>query len=454
MYLYTERYQALNLEVYFMTQENQLRQNPLPLPKSLKRRNRPKLNIQELDAEKIESKTRAIKPGPSEPRIVSSAHGSIKHILLCYPAYADGEYSYKQVYENLFIKLPKTTKFTILTHPSVSNDLKASLHEAKAYSRATIVEAPEFLNFLVWAEDPYVAVQDAANKSKTTFLVEPFTFTRVGDSAIAELVADATHVQSIQSPLYFQGGNLLIGDNFIFIGTDYPENTKNVIEQYGNIIVPEDVEIDAFIKDLYSQTFDPKRKLFYIGTDLPVPQYETRPIIINGEEWTEEIYLGTGDKQPIFHIDMFISLAGRNESGKYRLVVGSPTEADKILERSPSFHAMAEIFDDVASKLEGLGFEVIRNPLPLTYVDFPDIKYRSWYFATANNCLVQIDKCDGNHVWLPTYGHGAWADLAAVDAENKRIWEGLGFEVHELADFHPFAQNLGSVHCIKKYLER
>ncbi|KAB8319520.1 hypothetical protein SD81_011825 [Tolypothrix campylonemoides VB511288] len=67
---------------------------------------------------------------------------------------------------------------------------------------------------------------------------------------------------------------------------------------------------------------------------------------------------------------------------------------------------------------------------------------------------MQIDTYNGNHVWLPTYGLGDWADLASIKAENKRIWQGLGFVVHQLADFHLFAQNLGSVHCIKKYLER
>jgi hypothetical protein len=115
---------------------------------------------------------------------------------------------------------------------------------------------------------------------------------------------------------------------------------------------------------------------------------------------------------------------------------------------------MSEIFDDIVRALQRLGFEVIRNPLPLTYVDDPANRTRFWYFATSNNCLVQIDKKAGHHVWLPTYGHGDWAELAATDAANKRVWERLGFTVHMLADFHPFAQNLGSVHCIKKYLER
>ena len=57
-------------------------------------------------------------------------------------------------------------------------------------------------------------------------------------------------------------------------------------------------------------------------------------------------------------------------------------------------------------------------------------------------------------MWLPTYGHGGWASLAATDEANRRVWESLGFETTMLADFHPFAENLGAVHCVKKYLAR
>ena len=35
------------------------------------------------------------------------------------------------------------------------------------------------------------------------------------------------------------------------------------------------------------------------------------------------------------------------------------------------------------------------------------------------------------------------------------VYVGLDLStIHPVADFNPFAQNLGSVHCIKKYLER
>ena len=37
--------------------------------------------------------------------------------------------------------------------------------------------------------------------------------------------------------------------------------------------------------------------------------------MIDGEQWTEVFHAGTGHHQPIFHIDMFVSLAGRSPQG-------------------------------------------------------------------------------------------------------------------------------------------
>ena len=151
---------------------------------------------------------------------------------------------------------------------------------------------------------------------------------------------------------------------------------------------------------------------------------------------------------------MFLTLAGRNRRGKYQVLVGDPRLAAQTLNVPLWPHSMAAVYDNIAKGLQRLGFEVIRNPLPLVYIDDADEKTRLWYFATANNALVQIPKRGPKIVWLPTYGHGEWRSLAATDQKNKEIWEGLGFEVRMLGDFHPFAENLGAVHCIKKYLGR
>jgi hypothetical protein len=396
------------------------------------------------------------KPMPEQPRIVSSAHGAIRHLLLCYPSYAGGDDVYRDVFVDLFRQLPESVELTVVAHSSVVAELEQAADAERPRSQTTIVEAPNYLRYTVWAEDPYVVVEDAGSEAPRRFLVEPFTFPRVGDSVIADLVAEASDLQSLQSPLFFQGGNVLIGDDFVLIGVDYLFETLDTFLRYHPVLgLPEDRgETQDFIVDLFRQTFDRDRQILFAGTRLRVPATETRPLRIDGEEWTEVLYAGTGHHQPIFHIDMFVSLTGRSESGRYRLLVGSPAAADRLLDRPSVPHGLNEMFDDVARQLEAQGFEVARNPLPLTFVDDPDAKERFWYFATSNNCLVQIDEAEGSHVWLPTYGHGAWSDLAVTDEANRAIWEELGFAVHQLADFNVFAQNLGSVHCIKKYLAR
>jgi hypothetical protein len=112
------------------------------------------------------------------------------------------------------------------------------------------------------------------------------------------------------------------------------------------------------------------------------------------------------------------------------------------------------VFDSIASYLEQHhGFEVHRNPMPFVYLDNPRTKTRLWYYATANNAMVEMD---GTHkqVWLPTYGHGKWRALRKTDQQNAAIWQGLGFTVRMLGDYHALAVSMGSLHCIKKYLRR
>ena len=436
-----------------------LRLNSVRTPRSLVHRHLPALDTESIRRAAVT--TRAFeatvkRPVPEQPRIVSSAHGAIRHILLCYPSYAGGDDVYRDVFVDLFRQLPASVELTVVAHASVVADLEQAADTERPGSQTTIVEAPNYLNYTVWAEDPYVVVEDVASETSRRFLVEPFTFPRVGDSVVADLVAEASDVQSTQSPLFFQGGNVLIGDDFVLIGVDYLYETLDTFLRYNPVLgMPEDRgEAQDFIVDLFRQTFDREREILFAGTRLRVPETERREVRIDGDEWTEVLYMGTGHHQPIFHIDMFLSLTGRGESGRYRLLVGSPAAADRLLDRPSVAHGLNEVFDDVARQLEAQGFEVIRNPLPLTFVDDPDAKERFWYFATSNNCLVQIDEDEGSHVWLPTYGHGAWSDLAVTDEANRALWEELGFTVHQLADFNVFAQNLGSVHCIKKYLAR
>ena len=190
------------------------------------------------------------------------------------------------------------------------------------------------------------------------------------------------------------------------IGADYPAESLNYLANHLQTD-PNEAPVDL-IRRLYSEYLDTSRNLIYVGSSIPVPKKEVRNITVDGQQWKEYLYLGNkeGTSQPLFHIDMFISLTGRSENDAFRLLVGDPSLAADILGTSVLPQSMREVFDNIALFLKSKGFEVIRNPLPLVYVDDPYERTRIWNFATSNNLLVQNSNMSPNAVWMPTYGYG------------------------------------------------
>lgn len=434
-----------------MTDELQTKRRHYEPPEDLVRRTRGDVSPESQAARALAAPVLAsLSARPEQPRLVSSATGGLARLLLAIPAYAVASPPLAEVYRDLLGQLPTATKFVVLTHEAVRAQVEKWLSDA-GRNDSEVLTAPDHLHFSVWAEDAYVAVTESG--TDRTYLIEPYAFPRYGDGLVADFVANATDVEKSQAPLYFQGGNLLIGDDFFAIGADYPAKTLAYV---GQVLRPRpDESPEELIRRLYSEYLDVDRTLHYVGSTVPVPQQQSRRIDVDGEDWTELLYLGNapGTLQPMFHIDMFLTLAGRGDDGRYRVLVGDPRMAAEMLDSPLMPHAMAEVYDDIAAGLERRGFDVRRNPLPLVYLDDPRDKVRAWYFATANNALVQ-DTPDDRVVLLPTYGHGEWSELAVTDVANAELWSELGFEPRMLGDFHPFAENLGAVHCIKKYLAR
>jgi hypothetical protein len=392
---------------------------------------------------------------PTRPELIGSADGAIGRLLFTIPNYAvttdglDGVNPYAVVYRDLFEKLPAATELVVLTHAAASGEVGRWLDDAGLSERASVIDTDDFLGFSIWAEDGYVAIREAENEYAS--LVEPAYFPRYGDALVADYVSSRSDLAKLQAPLYFQGGNVLVGDDFFFIGIDYPLNTL----RRGIIRPAENEDPAAVLKELYRRFFDHRRAPGYVGATVMVPIETSEPVEIDGQRWTEVKHAGNspGTRQPLFHIDMFISLAGRAADGRYRLLVGDPRAAAVLTGDALQPHAMAAAFDNIAGQL-ARDFEVHRNPLPLVHVDYVADRQRLWYFATSNNALVHMPNDGPNVVLMPSYGHGPYERLRVTDERNKEIWEGLGFEVRMLGDFHPFAANLGAVHCIKKYLAR
>lgn len=263
---------------------------------------------------------------------------------------------------------------------------------------------------------------------------------------------------------------MLIGDSFVLIGRDYLEDSVERANEIGAI---EDFPFDAgrgeqerFVARLFRRLLDPDKEVHFLG-GAPRERVGNWVDEEGGRTVGHDVERGSGAQQPIFHIDMFVTLAGRDPgSDLYRVLVGDPKLSDELLGLEKLPFDKQEEFDLVADQLESAGFEVQRTPLPLVAVRSRgparllvagrpvevDV-LESWYHPTSSNCLVQIDG-DDRQVWLPTYGHDDFAELAAVDAAHEGIWRDLDFAVHRLGNFHRFAEALGALHCIKKFLRR
>jgi hypothetical protein len=426
----------------------------------------------------------AFTPGLDKPRLNSSWQGRIEQLLLCFPAWATGDPATSAGYRSLIGAMRTGTEFVVVHAPQQRATVEGWFRKA-GHAEVTFVPLPEYVSFTDWAEDAYVALTDAGDDS--TYLVEPWEFLRAGDALIADAVEEYTDIRSSQAPLIFQGGNCLIGDDFWLLGTDYFADTVALL-QGGRppVAVPEGADLDAFTRGLFHDYVDAARELRLVGTRRPIA---VRDLV--GRREGDGFFLdlpsdGVGAFQPIFHIDMFVTLAGRR-GDRFTVLVGDPSMADSMLgTRSP--YGLADAYDQIARVFAGAGMDVVRNPLvhrptpgrafsvadlrriaerdgdaalqqavgELTAqgaADDTEVTVRSWHHVTWNNCLVEDSTSQGRHVYLPTYGAGA-PDLAPLDEHTATLWEGLGYTVHRLADFGSFARRQGAVHCIKKYLRR
>ncbi|HEV2760990.1 MAG TPA: hypothetical protein VGV86_15630 [Acidimicrobiales bacterium] len=431
---------------------------------------------------------RPARPGLQTPALISSWQGAIETLLLAFPAYGVESPELAAGYRSVIAAMRPGTKFVVVHNVSGRGDVEEWFTVAgHARGNVTYVPLPDYVSFTDWAEDAYVALLDAADGA--SYLMEPWEFPRAGDALISESVQEHVTLRSGQAPLIFQGGNCLVGDDFWLLGKDYFADSVALVEgSFPPVEIPAGKTSDAFVTQLFADYVDGTRELVVVGTKRPIPLRQFYGTSEQGRFYLDIPGDGAGTYQPIFHIDMFITLVGPDPDGAFNVLVGSPALGDELLgTRSP--FSLDSVFDSIAAQLAAAGMKVHRNPLvhrpevgrSLTVAQLRDIagepgneslleavtellaagatdstevRVRSWHHVTWNNCLVENSTTVGRRVYLPTFGHPPNEDLAPVDEEMKAFWERLGFSVHDLGDFNPFARRQGVVHCIKKYLGR
>ncbi len=268
-----------------------------------------------------------------------------------------------------------------------------------------------------------------------------------------------------------------VGGNILFVGEYVLAGYKNLICK--NNITGKEYDTDEFKDKVHELFGTEKEKIIIIGNKenyLDIPPSETE-----NYAWLDEGH----NYQPIYHLDLFMTFAGLSDDGKkYRLVVGEPIVN---IERDDSFFLKKNgILDWTTNYLEKIveelseneDFEMIRIPMPLTWVDIVnnvgDLK-RIWAFASYNNGLLQYlgQGNKSNSILLPRYGvvyssekvgykngrnepyyGGDWSELLEIEQDVENKWRTLGFEPKFISNFLPYLIFRGALRCMTKVVGR
>lgn len=305
-------------------------------------------------------------------------------------------------------------------------------------------------NFTEWVRDPFFAANHRPG-SKIELLISNMEEHIEGfDRHFADELA---RIKVVEEPVgnfqhcYLEGGNVLWHREHLFIGLNNLHFIKNTRQQNG---------YRNSIQDFLAGFLQPSKgtlNLVSVGfADMEDGGVYRNSSVDPYALFNLDLWYGTarsGAYMPKAHIDLFMSLTGKEINGRPLLLIADPVcnFSDYV---KPARHLKAAM-DQVVEIMENKGFEVQRNPMPLI-PNPPGLHY----FGAYNNCLVEWTDGDYKRVYLPHFAYGDFADsLATYENKNKEIWQNLGFEVIFIhGDFQKIAPNGGSLHCLTNDLKR
>lgn len=363
--------------------------------------------------------------------LLASAGGAIRQVLLFVPASEARQFA--PIYSALIAQLPPDAQIALVAEAKA---LDAIARWPCDPARFSVIEITDKA-ITAWARDPLLVAQ----RDGAPVLLATPTLNRRDDLHAAQFAAARLGLPCETFGAMFEGGNVLVGQDCLLVGAD------------SLIALGEDgaARFAAALQAVEGW----QRRVVVIDSGPQSPAEHVGKIRVGEDEWDEVLHYRSkqGTRQPVFHIDMFVTLAGPGADGRERVLVGDPALAASLLGTALHPRGPAALFDRVAHDLEREGFAVTRNPLPMIYMDEPDKRRRVWYYASANNVLLQRG-AQGDVVWLPAYGHDLWPELAGTDGANAAIWESLGFEVRTIGQAQRLAENLGGLHCLTNVLQR
>ncbi|MDL4842851.1 agmatine deiminase family protein [Aquibacillus rhizosphaerae] len=383
---------------------------------------------------------------------ISSVYGKINRMLLTFPNTSVlPDDIVLQRYKGIFESLDKNVHYVILADKNVHTSIRQSALRSglDPEYNLTLINAtsmyPAYVTQIIrrirdnvyecelesgwhsiWAQDGYSCIK---KEDGTTVLLESLDFTRGGDHFVADQIAAETDLEIEVTKYHIEGGNILAGDNYLIIGKDYLHLNEEITGENQEKITNE-------FKKLFGV-----EHVIWLGFDEPV-------------DFPIDVF--QGEFQPIFHIDMYVTLGGKADNGKELVFIADVKMAKNVLEEDMPPTEISESLDRTAQwlaeyNIDGLSFEVKRIP-----IDLWDLNGSTGTFLTYNNCLIEVFEGTKN-VYLPAYSSVAPGSInrRKLDEAVANIFSNNGFTVKLLEGaYEELCKRGGSLHCITKDLDR
>jgi hypothetical protein len=323
-----------------------------------------------------------------------------------------------------------------------------------------------------WAQDGFcVQIYDDVSN----VLLQSLVSRRFMDQFISFELAMVRSLRLFLQPTMFQfeGGNILMGDDFALVGkntlaTNWRERLRQCSET--------EIEDQAYLT----------KELELMKAEIQLALGVQEVLWVGYPGLRRDLFCEQQTTyQPDFHIDLFLTLGGRNLQGEELVFVGDPGMATEILlkagfEIAPTAHGLAwdeELLIDQFVE-DSFSFDMVQyfyvyningNKRKFKTIAIP-LLIESGSAYSFNNCLVEVTALQ-KRVFLPNYlrqptDHISLSrrelvmnqKLAVLQEAVERIFKEQGFDdviwTGDGAQMQHFARRRGSLHCLTKVLRR
>ena len=303
-----------------------------------------------------------------------------------------------------------------------------------------------------WTQDPFVVLQ---HPSGDAAFLQPLYAGRCVDRFISLQLAawEELPMAVLPTPLHLEGGNVLAGPDFALIGKD--TLVQNVLHAQARN------HKGASLNDLRRSIVESFRttlgiqNLIWVGFD----NFQM--------SWRK---IGRGTFQPLFHLDLFLTLGGQGLDGRQVLFMGDPSYTCDLLagkpygqQHQPHKKVMQQL-EAIRKMIQDLPPTQLPNGLPFKIVPIPMAIFKDTVYS-YNNGLVESfdqeriaylpdyvtqDQWDRYEQLNPLFRHlqSQTEECLLENGFTQVVWIGPGRFYRKLASLR------GSLHCITKVLRR